>query len=803
MSSNKENILRQFCDVTGADDNRSKFFLESSNWQLDVALSSFYEHGGNIEEAANTQPAAAAVPQLSDSDMESPPRSPTQPQKKDKKKPANPHFATLDSLQQESSSEDEGEAFYAGGSERSGQQILGPGKGRKDIVTEMFKSVRERGAVVFDEEPSTASRGRGGVFSGVGYRLGQTADDHEQVTPGRTAGQQDNQPRSVRLQLYREGFSVDGGPLRQYADPDNAEFLSCIRRGYTHVTDDTFTLYNLPRSVRLQLYREGFSVDGGPLRQYADPDNAEFLSCIRRGYTHVTDDTFTLYNLPRSVRLQLYREGFSVDGGPLRQYADPDNAEFLSCIRRGYTHVTDDTFTLYNLPRSVRLQLYREGFSVDGGPLRQYADPDNAEFLSCIRRGYTHVTDDTFTLYNLPGSVRLQLYREGFSVDGGPLRQYADPDNAEFLSCIRRGYTHVTDDTFTLYNLPRSVRLQLYREGFSVDGGPLRQYADPDNAEFLSCIRRGYTHVTDDTFTLYNLPRSVRLQLYREGFSVDGGPLRQYADPDNAEFLSCIRRGYTHVTDDTFTLYNLPGSVRLQLYREGFSVDGGPLRQYADPDNAEFLSCIRRGYTHVTDDTFTLYNLPRSVRLQLYREGFSVDGGPLRQYADPDNAEFLSCIRRGEIPDELSGRGEVRLSLEDRRHEDCTRAVAPRQAFSGKGHLLGSPTPATVGQTIAVAATSDDRAANQRAAQDAVALDESSPVTTVQFRLSDGTRLTGRFNHSHTVDDLIQYVTRAEPAYQLQTFALFTTFPSTELTDRGATLAQANLLNTTVLQRLK
>lgn len=36
-----------------------------------------------------------------------------------------------------------GQAFYAGGSERSGQQILGPGKGRKDFVTEMFKSVRE------------------------------------------------------------------------------------------------------------------------------------------------------------------------------------------------------------------------------------------------------------------------------------------------------------------------------------------------------------------------------------------------------------------------------------------------------------------------------------------------------------------------------------------------------------------------------------------------------------------------------------------------------------------------------------
>ncbi|XP_050356756.1 NSFL1 cofactor p47 [Nymphalis io] len=392
MSVNKEDTMRQFCDVTGADENRSRFFLESSNWQLEVALSSFYEHGGNVDEAPSAAPAVASLPPMSDSDMESPPRSPARPQKKDKKK-GNQHFATLDSLQQESSSdEEEGQAFYAGGSERSGQQIIGPGKGRKDIVTEMFKSVRERGAVVFDDEPSSTSRGRGGVFGGVGYRLGQTADDHEQVTPGNTQ-QSGTQPRSVRLRLYREGFSVDGGPLRHYTDPENAE--------------------------------------------------------------------------------------------------------------------------------------------------------------------------------------------------------------------------------------------------------------------------------------------------------------------------------------------------------------------------------------------------------------------------------FLSCIRRGEIPSELSGAGpggpggEVRLSLEDRRHEECPRTRTAAAPFSGKGHLLGSPTPATVGATVPVAATSDDRAANQRAAQDAVQLDESGPVTTVQFRLADGSRLTGRFNHTHTVGDLMQYVSRAEPAYQLQAFALLTTFPSAELSDRALTLADGKLLNTTLLQRLK
>lgn len=38
MSANNDDTLRQFCDVTGADEARSRFFLESSNWQLEVSL---------------------------------------------------------------------------------------------------------------------------------------------------------------------------------------------------------------------------------------------------------------------------------------------------------------------------------------------------------------------------------------------------------------------------------------------------------------------------------------------------------------------------------------------------------------------------------------------------------------------------------------------------------------------------------------------------------------------------------------------------------------------------------------------
>lgn len=39
--------------------------------------------------------------------------------------------------------EEDGQAFYAGGSEHSGQQVLGPPRKKSDMVTKLFKSAKE------------------------------------------------------------------------------------------------------------------------------------------------------------------------------------------------------------------------------------------------------------------------------------------------------------------------------------------------------------------------------------------------------------------------------------------------------------------------------------------------------------------------------------------------------------------------------------------------------------------------------------------------------------------------------------
>ena len=73
----------------------------------------------------------------------------------------------------------------------------------------------------------------------------------------------------------------------------------------------------------------------------------------------------------------------------------------------------------------------------------------------------------------------------------------------------------------------------------------------------------------------------------------------------------------------------------------------------------------------------------------------------------------------------------------------------------------------------------------------------------IQIRLADGSRLSGRFNHSHTISDIRRYIQSARPQYAAQNFALLTSFPTKELSDDTETIEKAKLQNAALLQRLK
>ncbi|CAI5462074.1 unnamed protein product [Closterium sp. Yama58-4] len=193
-----------------------------------------------------------------------------------------------------------------------------------------------------------------------------------------------------------------------------------------------------------------------------------------------------------------------------------------------------------------------------------------------------------------------------------------------------------------------------------------------------------------------------------------------------------------------------------------------------------------------------------------YLNGFTVDDGPLRQLHDPANAAFLkSILERGECPRELQSADpneDVELNLL-RNNSEWTPPPEPKYvAFSGQGRTLGDgaasdsqPPP----QPPAAAAPAATGPTNPQAPAGGLQVDEAQPVTSIQVRLADGTRLVARFNHSHTVAHIRAFIDAARPAgtatrrYSLQTMG----FPPKRLEDESETIAAAGLVNSVIVQR--
>ncbi|XP_062396566.1 NSFL1 cofactor p47 isoform X1 [Sardina pilchardus] len=224
---------------------------------------------------------------------------------------------------------------------------------------------------------------------------------------------------------------------------------------------------------------------------------------------------------------------------------------------------------------------------------------------------------------------------------------------------------------------------------------------------------------------------------------------------------------------------------------------GGGYRLGAAPEEESTYVAGERRASNSTQDVH--------VVLKLWKSGFSLDDGELRNYSDPGNALFLESIRRGEIPLELRQRargGQVNLDMEDHRDEDFSKPRMAFRAFTGEGQKLGSATPELVSPQRMMGSP-QEQSTNEAQATASISLDTSQPVTSIQIRLADGGRLVQKFNHTHRVSDIRQFVVGARPAMAATEFVLMTTFPNKELTDEGQTLKDANLLNAVIVQRIK
>lgn len=193
-------------------------------------------------------------------------------------------------------------------------------------------------------------------------------------------------------------------------------------------------------------------------------------------------------------------------------------------------------------------------------------------------------------------------------------------------------------------------------------------------------------------------------------------------------------------------------------------------------------------------------SMPRVTRtLHLWDDGVSVDDGPLFRFDDPANAHMMAQINQGRAPLsmlDVQPDQEVDLNLNPHKGEKFVQPKMKYKPFSGQGQRLGSPTPgpgpssaaapASVPKSQPAAAAAVSGGGSGQAAQ--MKIDESTPTVTLQVRLGDGTRLASRFNTTHTIGDVYDFVSRASTDSTGRSWVLMTTFPSKELSDKSVVL---------------
>ncbi|PPD74208.1 hypothetical protein GOBAR_DD28860 [Gossypium barbadense] len=164
------------------------------------------------------------------------------------------------------------------------------------------------------------------------------------------------------------------------------------------------------------------------------------------------------------------------------------------------------------------------------------------------------------------------------------------------------------------------------------------------------------------------------------------------------------------------------------------------------------------------------------------------------------NHTSMQSVMGSQCPKELEPadpRTKVDLHL-FRRDENYSEPKRRQSAFQGVGRTLGSTSPST---TPSESTTAAGNITTAPAPSMGLVVDTSLPTTSIQLRLSDGTRMISRFNHHHTIRDIRGFIDASQPGgatnYQLQTMG----FPPKQLTDLDQTIEQAGIANSVVIQK--
>ncbi|KAM6179672.1 UBX domain-containing protein 2A [Erethizon dorsatum] len=186
------------------------------------------------------------------------------------------------------------------------------------------------------------------------------------------------------------------------------------------------------------------------------------------------------------------------------------------------------------------------------------------------------------------------------------------------------------------------------------------------------------------------------------------------------------------------------------------------------------------------------------VSIKLWKNGFTVNDD-FRSYSDGASQQFLNSIKKGELPSELQGifdKEEVDVKVEDKKNEVCVCTKPAFQPFSGQGHRLGSATPKIVSKTKTIEVESKNNLS-------AVSLNNLEPITNIQIWLANGKRIVQKFNVSHRVSHIKDFIEKHHGSQRAPPFSLATALPFLRSLDETLTLEEADLRNAVIIQRLR
>ncbi|KAG2315170.1 hypothetical protein Bca4012_065973 [Brassica carinata] len=185
--------------------------------------------------------------------------------------------------------------------------------------------------------------------------------------------------------------------------------------------------------------------------------------------------------------------------------------------------------------------------------------------------------------------------------------------------------------------------------------------------------------------------------------------------------------------------------------------------------------------------------------ITFWRNGFTVNDGPLRRFDDPQNATFMESIARSECPRELEPVDrKIRVHVDlVRREDNYTEPPKPKNPFQGVGRTLGASGSGSA-EPQAQPAQMNTAPGPTRG----LVVDQAAPTTSIQLRLADGTRLVSRFNNHHTLRDVRGFIDASRPGGSREYKLLTMGFPPRQLTDLDLTIEQAGIANSVVIQKL-